>query len=128
MSPRTVKWLTVGCLLVILLLAAENAHAFRCNNRLVKDGMHEQQVLALCGEPASRRHLGYVTRVVAPGWRRLPQRGFQRERYPGPAAIATEVALTEYVYNFGPRRFMRRLLFEGGVLTRIETIGYGYLD
>ena len=39
-----------------------------------------------------------------------------------------EVVITEYVYNFGPRKFMRRLLFEGGILVSIEKIGYGYRD
>ena len=39
-----------------------------------------------------------------------------------------EVVMTEYVYNFGPRKFMRRLIFEGGVLVSIETIGYGYRE
>lgn len=39
-----------------------------------------------------------------------------------------QVILTEYVYNFGPRKLMRRLIFEGGVLTSIEKIGYGYRE
>ena len=39
-----------------------------------------------------------------------------------------EVALTEYVYNFGPRKLMRRLMFEGGVLVKIDTIGYGFRE
>ncbi len=40
--------------------------------------------------------------------------------------LIEEVAITEYVYNFGPRKLMQRLVFEGGVLITIETIGYGY--
>jgi len=36
--------------------------------------------------------------------------------------------VTELVYNFGPRKLMRKLRFEGGLLTSIETIGYGYRD
>jgi hypothetical protein len=39
-----------------------------------------------------------------------------------------EVVVTEYVYNFGPRKLMRRLLFEGGVLVQIESLGYGYVE
>jgi hypothetical protein len=34
--------------------------------------------------------------------------------------------ITEYVYNLGPRKLMRRLVFEGGLLARIETLGRGY--
>ena len=50
------------------------------------------------------------------------------ENFPGYGHYTEEVALTEYVYNFGPRKLMRRLLFEGGVLVKIETIGYGYRE
>jgi hypothetical protein len=38
------------------------------------------------------------------------------------------VVVTEFVYNFGPRKLMRRLIFEGSVLVEIETIGYGYFE
>ena len=54
----------------------------------------------------------------SPGWS-----GYTR---PGYGHLTQEVIITEYVYNFGPRKFMQRLIFEGGVLERIETIGYGY--
>jgi hypothetical protein len=47
---------------------------------------------------------------------------------PGVDHFATEVAITEFVYNFGPRKLMRRLIFEGNVLVEIETIGYGYIE
>jgi hypothetical protein len=50
------------------------------------------------------------------------------EHFPGYGRFVEEVALTEYVYNFGPRKLMRRLMFEGGVLVKIETIGYGYRE
>ena len=121
--------LTLTCALAMLaLLAAESAGAFRCKNRIVRDGMHEQQVIAICGEPTTRRHLGYATRSYAYGWRRVSPGGFERRYYPGHSALAEEVIVTEFVYNFGPRRFMRRLVFEGGVLTSIESIGYGYRE
>ncbi|HIE82372.1 MAG TPA: DUF2845 domain-containing protein, partial [Dehalococcoidia bacterium] len=29
-------------------------------------------------------------------------------------------------YNFGSRRFMRSIRFENGIVTSIETLGYGY--
>lgn len=110
-----------------LLLISEPASAFRCGTRLVVDGMHEQQVIAACGEPTTRRHLGYAIRSFGlesrhayPGW--------TRSRFPGYSTFTEEVIVTEFVYNFGPRKFMRRLRFEGGVLVTIETIGRGYVD
>lgn len=114
--------------IVTALLIAEPAAAFRCGNKLVSDGMHEAQVVAICGQPATMRNLGVAlrsydyryTRYVGPGWTAYTSPGFD--------SFALEVVITEYVYNFGPRKLMRRLLFEGGVLVTIETIGYGYRE
>lgn len=114
--------------LLLLFFAAEPAHAFRCKSRIVKDGMHEQQVIAVCGQPTTRRTLGYTVRSLNYGWREVHAGGFERRRFPGYAQLSEEVIVTEYVYNFGPRKLMRRLLFEGGVLVSIETIGYGYIE
>jgi hypothetical protein len=47
---------------------------------------------------------------------------------PGVGHFATEVIVTEFIYNFGPRKLMRRLIFEGNVLVEIESIGYGYIE
>ena len=112
--------------LPLLLLMAEPAEALRCGNKLVKDDMHEQQVIAICGEPDSVRHLGYALRSYSPPIRRRLGPGFTQYRYPGYGVYTQEVAITEFIYNFGPRRKMRRLLFEGGLLVSIEDIGYGY--
>ena len=114
-------------LLVLVLLVPEPAHAFRCKSKIVKDGMHEQQVIAICGEPTTQRTLGYAVRSFNYGLRRGPS-GLRRQHFPGFAQLSEEVIVTEYIYNFGPRKLMRRLVFEGGVLVRIETIGYGYIE
>ncbi len=113
-------------LLLLVLVGATPAHAFRCGNKIVIEDMHEQQVLSVCGEPTSIRHLGYTVRGMrmprsrglffdGAGWRDADYNYYARE-----------VAVTEFIYNFGPRKFMRRLIFEGGVLVTIESIGYGY--
>jgi hypothetical protein len=36
--------------------------------------------------------------------------------------------VTAYAYNFGPRKLMRRLVFEAGILVSIESLGYGYRE
>ena len=104
--------LTLVCL---AFFASDPAHALRCGSRLVKDGMHETEVKAICGEPVSERSLGYVIRSYY-------HRGY------GYTGYNNEVLVTELVYNFGPRKLMRKLRFEGVLLTSIETIGYGYRD
>ena len=125
MSIRLPKLIALAALLVLALLLSESAHAFRCGSKIVRDGMHEQQVVAICGQPTSVRHLGHTIRAYDFSSRVRHGHGTYY-RYPGNAHLATEVVVTEYVYNFGPRKLMRRLVFEGSVLVRIETIGYGY--
>lgn len=127
MNLHPPKLIATAFLASVLLLAADPALAFRCGTKLVRDGMHEQQVIAACGEPTSIRHLG--TTVRAYDYRfRLRNPGQIYYRMPGVGHFATEVIVTEYVYNFGPRKLMRRLIFEGRVLVEIETIGYGYIE
>ena len=93
------------------------------------DGMHEQQVIAACGQPTTLRHLGYALQAYNFGSRSHYPGGISTGRsYPGYGSLHQQVILTEYVYNFGPRKFMQRLIFEGGVLVTIESIGYGYIE
>ncbi len=122
---RTGKTYPAAVLLIVVLLATNPAHAFRCKSKLIMDGMHEQQVIAACGKPTTMRHLGYAVQ----GYRSSYPGGINTGRsYPGYGNLHHQVIITEYVYNFGPRKFMRRLIFEGGVLVTIESIGYGYLE
>ena len=118
--------LTLFVSLIVLLLASTDANAFRCGRQLVKEKMHEVEVRKVCGEPTTSRHLGYAVRGTFVPIRPKPGRGVSSERWPGYGHYTQEVELTEYVYNFGPRKLMRRLLFEAGVLVRIESLGYGY--
>jgi hypothetical protein len=119
------KLLAAPLLVCALLLASDPAHALRCGSKLVIEGMLESEVQAHCGEPSAVRDLGYVVRPFHPlgHW----PHGGVLFRY-GPENYYQEVQVTEYIYNFGPRKLMRRLRFESGVLTKVETMGYGYLE
>ena len=129
MISRTRSFIAAGSLLVFAMLASDPAYAFRCKSKIVKDGMHEQQVIAICGEPTAVRHIGYALRGYNIGWHNRYPGGLNTGRtYPGYGNLVQEVVVTEYVYNFGPRKLMRRLIFEGGLLVNIETIGYGYIE
>ena len=127
MNVALPKLAVTTLLAAVFLLAADPAHAFRCGGKLVRDGMHEQQVIAACGEPTSVRHLGRTIRAYDYRFR-LRNPGHIYYRTPGVGHFATEVVVTEFIYNFGPRKLMRRLIFEGSVLVEIETIGYGYIE
>ncbi len=127
MKLLTPKSVATTVMAAVLMFVADPALAFRCGSKLVRDGMHEQQVIAACGEPTSVRHLGHTIRAYDYRFR-LRNPGHIYYRTPGVGHFATEVIVTEFVYNFGPRKLMRRLVFEGNVLVEIETIGYGYLE
>jgi hypothetical protein len=121
------KTIAIAVLSVSSMLVSEPALAFRCGTKLIRDGMHEQQVVARCGQPTTIRHLGRAIRTYD-YFSHVRRHGYTYWRSPGFSHLATEVVVTEYVYNFGPRKLMRRLIFEGGVLVTIESIGYGYHD
>ncbi len=122
------KFFVATTVLVVALLFSEPAAAFRCGSKLVTDGMHEAQVVAVCGQPTTRRNLGVALRGYDYRYHRQVGPGWTEYHSPGYGSIVQEVIITEYVYNFGPRKLMRRLIFEGGVLISIESIGYGYRD
>jgi hypothetical protein len=127
MTPRLPKLLLVAAIVIVGLILSDSAHAFRCGTKLVRDGMHEQQVIAVCGQPTTARQIGHTVRAF--DYRLYRPRGSDTfYRHPGFGTLATDVVVTEYVYNFGPRKLMRRLIFEGGVLVTIESIGYGYIE
>lgn len=119
-------FLSSPVLVIILMFASDPVFALRCGSKLVLEGMLEQEVIKHCGDPVSVRHLGYVVRSFAPLSRRNLS-GTQIYRY-GHGNYYHEVPVTVFIYNFGPRKLMRRMRFEGGMLTDIETLGYGYLE
>jgi hypothetical protein len=110
------------------LLTSTSAFGFRCGQKIVKKNMHEVQVLKACGAPTTVRDIGVTTRSTYIPVRRSISPGISVERFPGYGEFIEQVVLTEYIYNFGPRKLMRRLMFEGGILVKIETIGYGYSE
>lgn len=116
---------TIVVTALLLTLASPPALAFRCGSKLVKENMHETQVRRACGAPSTMRHIGRTLRNINVPVRGHLGNGWRTERFPG-YAYSQEVIVTEYVYNFGPRKLMRRLVFEGGILVSIESLGYGY--
>ena len=128
MTPGTHKLAAVAGLFGLVLLLPETAAAFRCGNKLAREGMHELEVVAICGEPTSKRNLGYAVRSVDYRYYESAGPGWTISRTPGYVSYPVEVMVTEYVYNLGPRKFMRRLVFENGLLVSIETLGRGYRD
>jgi len=114
------------CLVVVLLGACSDAWALRCSNRLVLEGMTEARVIELCGEPEFVRWLGYMLR---PYILKIPAGGFgSRATRRVHSGFYQELAVKELLFNFGPHKLMRVMRFEGGLLTSIETDGYGHRE
>jgi hypothetical protein len=106
-------------LMAAFLLAATPAFAdgFRCGTKLVLEGATRSEVAAKCGEPTEVMTMRSVFRRPVIWTHGRPY--FIGEDY-------IEVPVESWVYNLGPNKLMRRIRFEGGVVTEIETLGYGY--
>jgi Protein of unknown function (DUF2845) len=103
---------------LLLLVWADpgQADALRCGNRLVYEGDIAAVVENLCGKPMqiSRSSMSKIPSFWRSG--RLYQLSDQEVLVP----------VETWTYNFGPRKFMRQLRFEDGVLMEIRILDYGY--
>jgi hypothetical protein len=106
-----------AAVVVLGLLACSPAFAFRCGNKLVSKGDSRTEVAAKCGEPTevSTQRSVYRRPVI---W------SHGRPYYVGQDFI--EIPVESWVYNLGPHKFMRRVIFEDGMVADIETLGYGF--
>ncbi|HZX24246.1 MAG TPA: DUF2845 domain-containing protein [Woeseiaceae bacterium] len=117
------------CILLGLALAPE-AHAMRCGNKLVSEGMHITKVLDLCGEPDHEQKRTVLRRNVFIGkTTQAPDSNvIRRHIYGWGTPPWVEVEIRELTWNFGPNKFMRRVRFEDGIVTEIETLERGYVE
>jgi len=108
-----------GAVIVVLgLLAASPAFAsMRCGTKIINEGVSRSEVAAKCGEPDEVVTLLSVFRRPVLWSNGRPY--FIGENY-------IEVPIEAWIYNFGPNKLMRRVVFEAGFVTEIETLGYGY--
>jgi hypothetical protein len=112
MKKQSLLW----ALVLTGTLVAAPAHAFRCGTRLVHEGDTRAEVAAKCGDPTDieRRSV----------WRRPVVWYHGHPYYTSPDVV--EIPVESWVYNLGPNKLMRRVRFEDGIVTEIETLGYGY--
>ncbi|MGQ4809585.1 hypothetical protein NKDENANG_03008 [Candidatus Entotheonellaceae bacterium PAL068K] len=99
----------------ISVISVGPVYALRCATTLVTEGDYKIDVRHKCGEPVSiEARRGYKTLHL------LHTPHFVQKK------ITIPIAIEEWLYNFGPHRFMRLLRFENGRLTTIRALGYGY--
>ena len=80
----------------------------------VRLGQSPSRVRATWGEPTET-----TSRIVQNAVTAAPIDGVVQ-------TAQTTTQVETWVYNFGPRRFMRRVTFEDGRVVRIETLGRGF--
>jgi hypothetical protein len=106
-----------AAVIVLGFLACSPAFAFRCGSKIVTEGNTRSEVAAMCGEPDEVVTMRSVFRRPVIWTRGRPY--FIGEDF-------LEVPVESWIYNLGPNKLMRRVRFEGGVVTEIETLGYGF--
>jgi hypothetical protein len=104
------------------------ALGFRCNSYVIDVGMHKMEVLKKCGNPATRDQRVERRRIgvrQSTGNQVLSPVTMQGDRNAVDYEREIEIQIEEWLYNFGPQRFMQLLTFEDGRLKQIQDLGYG---
>ena len=130
--PIVATVVTISAFLLFPMVA--QADTMRCDRSLITRGDHQGEVLASCGEPViSTRKTIYRSGIPRSRFRSLSP---GHNCYSGYSGISKdellihnrsviEVPVETWTYNFGPRYFMREVIFTDGRVTRINTLGYG---
>lgn len=92
----------------VLLFATATAHAFRCDGTLVDEGDSKAEVLIKCGEPDWKTRWSEDLLSAVDSAYRVTS---EKERW---------------LYNLGPKRFIRILLFVDGRLAEVTTGEHGF--
>ena len=91
---------------IVLALIALPCQAFFCDGGVVAEGDSQIDVLKRCGAPTFR---------AGPDKVYVDRGGYVRQ-----------TTVIQWIYNPGPRRFIRTITFMGGYVSDIEEGDYGY--
>ncbi len=119
----------IFCISVIaflfLILSSVTAFGLRCGTHLISTGDTKSEVRDRCGEPTNIE-VWQEVRIKRDFYRPIQPDLEEHERYREPFLVKEYVTVEEWVYNFGPSRFIYFLRFENGKLKKITTGDYGY--
>ncbi|MGL6039687.1 MAG: DUF2845 domain-containing protein [Deefgea sp.] len=99
----------IAIVLFCLALPAA-ASGMRCGQSLLELGDSMVKVEQNCGAPAEKNEFS-APYYFTDNW--------GHRRYGG------EQVYSEWIYNFGPQRFMMKVKFVGGTIANITELGYG---
>lgn len=91
-----------------------------CAPESIIDGQSKYRLLASCGEPLTRRNLGFVQALRPRHQHRYGGFSTSRGSYP------VEVYREEWVYNFGSRYFLRVVTLDDGVVSDVQNGERGF--
>jgi hypothetical protein len=91
---------------IAFVLVALPCHAFFCDGGVVAEGDSQIEVLKRCGLPSFQTEPDRV--------------------YTGGVGYIRQTTIVQWIYNPGPRRFIRTITFVGGRVSDIEEGDYGY--
>ena len=125
MNSMPVNRLLCLSIVSIFLLTPASALAMRCGTSLVTEGDTQEEVLRNCGEPVQTSSR-YITRGASYSDLRFGNSisGSTTGQY----FFAEEVLVEEWIFNFGPNKLMRKVIFENGIVADVETLAYGYTE
>jgi hypothetical protein len=96
--------------------------SFRCNRKIINIGDTTGEVLMKCGEPTYRDIVGSSTSGT---YSEDTQYNGMEASSSGGGYHGRTVNREIWIYDFGPRKFIRVLTFSGGRLIAIENGPYG---
>lgn len=92
----------------------------RCAPNRIVDGLSKYRLLASCGEPLTRRDVGFVTALKPRHRREYGGLSTSRGHYP------VEVYREEWVYNFGSNAFLKIVTLDDGAVSEVENGERGF--
>ncbi|MCF6257570.1 MAG: DUF2845 domain-containing protein [Gammaproteobacteria bacterium] len=107
---NSIQLAVVLLILAVLYSTSSVADSMRCGNRLVTTNDSKAEVLIRCGTPDWRDQW---SEKFIEDFAGLHERRISMER-------------EQWIYNFGPQKFLRFLVFENGRLKTISTGSHGY--
>lgn len=109
-------WLSIAVIICAFFSPLAQA-ALRCGTQLASQGDSTVYVSKICGEPEFKQQRS-VYRTLGGKVVNGQRAAFGQE--------TIEIIIDEWLYNFGPNRLQKKIIFENGRLESTESEGYGY--
>jgi len=132
------KIVIASCVGLLMLTGHTDCAAFRCGDGFVSEGASKTKVLLECGQPTSKEKAGVKKETGKPATkgktgdkkakRQKKDKMDSKDSRPAVRAEYDTVSkkrIEKWYYNCGDNDFIYILTFEGGVLKKEETGGYG---